>query len=136
MLLCDFAEEVGGKLYIMGGGWSHITMNTPTADLSLAIVLRIPWDQTNRPHDIRTVLVDEDGEPIPNPEGNPLAIAGKVEVGRPPGVKPGSTFNVPLAMRFNGVPLEAGGYSFLFEVDGHELTRVTFEAIGGGGPQQ
>ena len=37
MLLCDAAQESGGKLYILGGGWSIIrTPNTPTP-MSLAM---------------------------------------------------------------------------------------------------
>ena len=48
MLLADAAEAVGGKLYILGGGWS-ITGPQPTPS-AIAIKIDVPWDQTNKVH--------------------------------------------------------------------------------------
>jgi hypothetical protein len=50
------------------------------------------------------------------------------EVGRPPGVKPGTGQNAPLALRFNALPLAPGGYSFVVLIDDEEKARVSFTA--------
>jgi hypothetical protein len=86
MLLCDAAQEANGKLFVLGGGWS--VMNGPSP-MALAIKLSIPWDRANEPHDLRAALLDSDGNEVDPGEG-PVVIEGKIEVGRPPGIKPGS----------------------------------------------
>jgi len=128
MLLCDYAEELGGKLYVMGGGWSRIIPNPPI-NMALAIKLSIPWNETNRPHDITVRLVNEDHEPIQNEEGQDIGLAGRIEVGRPPGVRPGSNQDAPLALRFQGLPLEPGPYVWELLVDGNMLESATFEVL-------
>src|SRR3989442_14351182 len=111
MLLCDFAEAINGKLYIMGAGWSHIVLNQPT-NFALAVQLSVPWDQTNMPIEVKTMLLDHDGQPVLDPNGQPIQLEGKVEVGRPPGIRPGSELGVPLAMRFGNLQLQPGRYTF------------------------
>ncbi len=128
MLLCDYAEELGGKLYVMGGGWSRIVPNQPIS-MALAIKLSVPWNQTNRPHDVVVRLVNADHDTIQNEEGQDIGIAGKVELGRPPGVRPGSDLDAPLALRFQGLPLEPGTYVWELLVDGNMLESVPFEVV-------
>ncbi len=129
MLLCDYAEELGGKLYIMGGGWSRIPANTPQA-IALAVRLLVPWDLANRKHKVEIVLLTEDGQPVKVDEaGMEIKVEGAVEVGRPPGLRPGSALEAPLAMRFP-LSLKPGSYRFDFSVDGTLITSASFEAIG------
>lgn len=129
MLLCDYAEELGGKLYIMGGGWSrNFTPNRPT-NMALAIKLIIPWDQANRPYDITVRLVDENHDVVPNQEGEGIAIVGKIEVGRPPGLKPGSNLDSALALRFDGLVLSPGTYVWELVVGREVLESAVFDVV-------
>ena len=69
MLLADSAQAVGGKLYILGGGWS-ITGPMPSPS-AIALKIEVPWDLAARRHNILLELVDADGQPIrlPTPQG-------------------------------------------------------------------
>ena len=109
LLLADFAQAINGKLYVMGGGWS-VTGPGP-AQSALAIKIDVPWNQTNRKHELRLDLLDEDYRPVPvpTPNGNaPLSIQGGFEVGRPAGLPPGSSLDVPVAFNIAPIPLEPG----------------------------
>jgi hypothetical protein len=109
MLLCDAAETANGKLYVLGGGWSQVLLpNTPFA-MALAVKLAIPWDQANTRFTIEARLITEDGEPALTPEGDPIHAEGQIEVGRPPGLKPGEALDAPFVLSFT-VVLPPGGY--------------------------
>jgi hypothetical protein len=100
---------VQGKLYILGGGWS-ITGPQPQPS-AIAIKIDVPWSEANRKHRLNVELVDSDYNPIlvPTPAGNaPLKIGCEFEVGRPPGIIPGTPIDVPLAFSLGPIPLEAG----------------------------
>jgi hypothetical protein len=104
MLLADAAQVADGKLYVLGGGWDVIGPQIgPTA---IAMLMQVPWDQTNRRHRWRLELVDSDGEPVvvPTPMGGqePITVGGEFEVGRPPGIPPGTPISVPSAINFVG----------------------------------
>ena len=109
MVLCDAAEAVSGKLYLMGGGWTHVLTPREPVNMALGVVVAIPWDETNRRHDLRVALMDEDGEQM-KIGGKSVGADGQIEVGRPAGIKPGSAINAVMAFRFNGIRLEPGGY--------------------------
>ena len=59
VLLCDQAQEVGGKLYILGGGWSQYRGSPVT--MTLAVKIAVPWDAANMQHEFLAKLVTEDG---------------------------------------------------------------------------
>ena len=42
LMLADSAQEVGGKLYILGGGWSVTGPVVPPS--AVAIKIDVPWD--------------------------------------------------------------------------------------------
>lgn len=130
VLLCDAAEEVGGKLYILGGGWSVLGLPNFPTNMALAVKMAVPWDQTNRPVDVKVSLMTDDGEPVDLGQG-PIGGSGKVEVGRPAGIKPGTSLDVPFAMKFNGLALPSGGYRWELEVDGTPLALVPFRVMEG-----
>ena len=121
MLLADAAQEVGGKLYILGGGWS-ITGPTPTP-MAIALKLEVPWDRTNEHHTLLLELVDEDGTPVlvadEHGEQVPLQVSGEFEAGRPPGIKPGTPIDSALAVNFGPLQLEGGRrYQWRLSIDG------------------
>jgi hypothetical protein len=125
MMLCDAAAVADGKLYIHGGGWTHLWAPNTPANMALAILIAIPWDRTNQRNTVRAALINDDGEPV-EVEGQEVFAEGQVEVGRPAGLKAGSTLNVPLTLSFNGLSLDAGGYVWELRIDGDEKARVPF----------
>jgi hypothetical protein len=131
LLLCDHAEAVGGKLYINGGGWNVLLRPGVPVNVSLAILIEVPWDEAGTEHHLRTYLLTEDGVPVGGAQGDGLQVDGSFEVGRPPGVKPGSTLNTPLAINLNALVLDAGGYEWRLEVDGALVARKPFRVASG-----
>jgi len=120
MLLADNAQEVGGKLYILGGGWSVTGPNVPP--MSIAIKVDVPWTEANKPHTWELVLTDADGHPatfaVPDGEGE-MRASGEFEVGRPPGLTPGADIDLPIAINFGPLPLAPGQrYSWQLWIDG------------------
>lgn len=105
-LLCDHAVVAEGKLYISGGGWS-LTGPAPTP-MALAVKIDVPWDRTNSKIKLAIELFKADGQPVLQVDqtgtAQPTAIKAEFEVGRPPGVAPGSTIDVPLA--FSLAPMQ------------------------------
>jgi hypothetical protein len=121
MMLADAAQEVGGKLYILGGGWSVI--GPGQAPMAIALKIEVPWDRTNERHSLLLELLDEDGEPVLVPGADeqsvPLQVTGALEVGRPPGIKPGTPIDSALAVTFGPLPLEPGHrYQWRLSIDG------------------
>lgn len=129
-MLCDAAQEMGGKLYILGGGWSQLHQtNTPTA-MSLAILIKVPWDQANEEHEFEAVLMSADGDRV-SFEGNEIAAQGKFETGRPAGLKRGTDLDVPAVLSFNGLVLPTGGYRWEVFVDGTQMAVAPFRVNEG-----
>jgi hypothetical protein len=131
LLLCDHAEAVGGKLYINGGGWNVLLRAGVPVNVSLAILIEVPWDEAETEHRLRAYLLTEDGATVDGPFGEPIAVDGEFQVGRPPGVKPGTTLNTPLAINFNALALDAGGYEWRLEVDDALVARKPFRVVSG-----
>src|SRR4051812_1112511 len=104
----------------MGGGWTVIGPDpSPSA---IGLILSIPWDQANQKHHFSLSLHQADGAPVrmPTPTHNqPLRIESDFEVGRPPGVAPGTPLDVPLAIQLGPLPLPPGRrYYWQLEIDG------------------
>jgi hypothetical protein len=133
LLLCDHAQEVAGKLYVLGGGWS-IYRGTPVT-MALAVKIAVPWDAANLPHDFSARLVTEDGgDPVlMQPDGvataTPIEFQGRFEAGRPAGVPPGSDLDAPFAVNIAGLPLGVGRYEWRVAIDGDLVDRVAFTVM-------
>jgi len=125
--LCDYAEERLGKLYIMGAGWDVAIANTPMP-IALAMTVQVPWDEANRPHELAIDLADQDGQPALI-NGDPVRIRGKFEAGRPAGVPPGTSLNMPLAPRIPQILLAAGTYTFNILIDDEAVLSLPFRMI-------
>ena len=132
LLLCDAADEVGGKLYVLGGGWSLLHAPDTPLNMALAILISVPWDQANRQHSVDAMLVTDDGERV-QVEGQEVAASGQFEAGRPPGMKPGMDLNVPFALKFNGIALGVGGYRWEVAIDGTQEAIAPFRVLPGPG---
>jgi len=133
LLLCDHAEEVAGKLYVLGGGWS-IYRGTPV-NMGLAVKIAVPWESANVPHDFVARLVTEDGtDPVlPDAGGglspSPVMVEGRFEAGRPAGLAPGSDLDAPFAFNITGLPLAPGRYEWQVTIDAVVVDRVAFTVM-------
>lgn len=106
VLLCDAAQaDPSGKLHMLGAGWS-IT-SSPTAPSAVAVLLQIPWDRANQKLRIQLQLENADGDHV---EGAPSLVDGSIEVGRPPGVPPGSPIDAAFQVTVPPLPLQPGRY--------------------------
>lgn len=124
MLLCDHCQVAEGKLYIAGGGWS-VTGPGPV-QMSVALLINVPWDQANTQISFQLALLQEDGLPViqPGPVGQtPVLVAGVFEIGRPPGLKPGTPLDVPLAMNLGGQMMLAPDKRYSWELSINGETR-------------
>jgi hypothetical protein len=118
MLLCDSAQVAGGKLYVLGGGWSQYVLPHQPLTMALAVKMSIPWDRANHRFNMAARLVTDDGEAVLGKEsGEQIRAEGQVEVGRPVGLKPGEYLDAPFVLNFNGVTLDVGGYVWELWVD-------------------
>ena len=90
-MVADFAQVLGKRIYIMGGGTTGFTPPSfpATIQVGIAVGIRVPWLEANRPHHILILARDADGREM-------LRIEGQVETGRAPGAR-GETTLVPIA---------------------------------------
>lgn len=131
LLLCDHAEALNGKLYIHGGGWSILYAANRPATMYLAMMVTFDWNDTNIQHDLVAELLTADGEVVNLPGSPPVPAraAGRMEVGRPPGVKPGTSLPAPITFGMAGLVLDVGRYVWHITVDGKELARKVFDVV-------
>lgn len=124
LILCDRAEVVAGKLYLMGGGWTRANAGEFPVDqaMGIAIGVSVPWDQTNRPHQLHLEMQDEDGHPQ-------AKIDGAFEVGRPPGTVQGQSQIFQFTANLRAQIQTAGRFVIVASIDGKEKGRTTFEVI-------
>jgi hypothetical protein len=133
MLLADYAVVSDGKLTIIGGGWSQT--GPEPASFGIGLLIQVPWDQANTPHSFNVELLDADGGPVvleTPEEEQAVAFGGEFEVGRPPGLKPGTPLDFPVAMNSTPLPLEPGRYEWRLTIDNQarEDWRLPFTVRG------
>jgi hypothetical protein len=130
MMLCDAAQAVGGKLFILGGGWTHLWSppGQPLPPMALAIRINIPWSMTNEPIPVRMYLITAEGEAVDVGQG-PIQALANVEVGRPAGLRRGTPLVAVLALNAGQLPLEPGGYVWELAVNDKVLAREPFETM-------
>ena len=118
ILLCDHAQVADGKLFIHGAGISQVGAASPTA---LGILLYVPWNDTNREISYELTLLTQDGYSTLwtlDGESAEIRIGGTFEVGRPPGVRPGTPLEVCLAHNFAPFQgLQRGRYQWQLTID-------------------
>ena len=125
VLLADSAQtDPANKVHALGLGWS--VTSTPTPPSALVVLLKVPWNATNRKHSFELRLIDADGQPVmlgrdpTTGEPAPLMVQGDFEVGRPPGIPPGMALDQAFAINLGPLPLQGGQmYEWRLEIDGH-----------------
>ena len=112
----------------MGGGWNTLFAPGVPVRIALGVLLAVPWDETNQRRQLRIELLTEDGELVQS-NGREVTATAEFDIGRPPGVKPGSTLNAPFAINFDGLVLDAGGYEFVVKIGEEIATRRPFYVV-------
>jgi len=137
--LCNHAEAVNNLLYVAGGG-VNIGFTQPDAgppypvNLGIAMMVTVPWAQTNQQHQVEIELLNEDGQAVQLPTApdatTPLQIRLAFNVGRPAAVAVGDDQIVSLAANLATVPLPAiGKYIFVVRIDGHDERTLAYRVM-------
>lgn len=132
IMVADAAQSVAGKVYILGGGWDRLRVpeipGPPAVPFYVAVGLTVPWNLTNRKFSFSIELEDSDGETVA------ALVTGEAEVGRPPGIRPGTPQPVHLAGPMSPIFPSEGRYVLVCKVDGEPLGHTAIE-VTEGGPQ-
>lgn len=125
MLLADGAQAVGGKLYVLGGGFDRINMPVVPFNhrFDLAMLIEVPWGATNQPYQVVVELLDADGALVG------YRAEATMETGRPPGTRQGTSLSVPIAVPVIAEFRSPGRYSLSASINGVPRNSVAIEAI-------
>jgi hypothetical protein len=145
VILCDFAEVSGGKLFVSGAGLALLSSATPAApyrvNITLAILGLITPADTDVLHKMTLELVQA-GETRETrvalsedlPEGSDPADRGMFiayfKAPRSPQMLPSDEWSMPMAIPMFGLGLPVlGPYYFSVRVDGREMDRASFRLL-------
>jgi hypothetical protein len=124
LLLCDAAiADDKGKVSMLGAGWS--VTSSPTPPQAVAVLIKVPWDRANQKLPLKLDMLDGDGNAVQIDAGDmrvPIHGEGVIEVGRPPGVDPGSPLDAAFVLNVPPLPLSPGRYEWRLEVAELEIT--------------
>lgn len=130
LILADSAQVVGNKLYLLGGGWDRLTVNTefPVGQqCAIALSVRVPWNETNQKHTFEVEVASEDsGTEEPK---RLVSMGGQFEVGRPPGIPPGQDQRIQLAVGMNLNIDSPGTKVIVARIEGQEMRRTHFNVV-------
>ncbi|HWE55550.1 MAG TPA: hypothetical protein VG435_08550 [Acidimicrobiales bacterium] len=145
VMLCDFAEVSGNKLFITGAGISLLASGAPAppypVNISLATLVSIPWTETDARHVLTIELVSEatgaqqrvmlsDQLPEDHPDEDKGLIVFVFSAQRMPNMAAGDESTMPIAVPMFGLPLpELGPYFFSIRIDGREMDRASFRLV-------
>jgi hypothetical protein len=119
LMVANHVEARDGLLFMSGGGWADLWRGNftpgapPVNHFGIALSIRIPWTETDRPHHWVMTLAHEDGDEVFRGEG-------EVGAGRPQGVPEGSDQSAVLAVNIDMQFPHAGGYRLTTELAGEE----------------
>lgn len=97
LMVANHAEAVNGLLYLTGAGWTDLRRPMPHQGpppinhIGIGISILVAWDETNRRHRVVVHIENADGRELMN-------IQADFEMGRPPGLAPGSDLRGVLAV--------------------------------------
>lgn len=125
LILADSVQVVDGKLYMLGGGWTtlHAKGVPTTHPLGIGVGFKVPWQETNQVNHVDIGIFSEDGTQIgPN-------LQGELEMGRPPGIKPGTDQLMIIALNAAIALENLGRYEIQVKVEGQLMKRVYFDVV-------
>jgi hypothetical protein len=123
LILADFAQAIGGKLYLQGGCWSRFNPPAYPAPVQFGVGLgvRVPYEETEDKHHVELKMQTADGTDL-------WRIDADIETGRPPGSR-GEPQLAILAVSGGAQLQEPGEFVLRATVDGKERKRVSFKAM-------
>jgi uncharacterized protein DUF6941 len=127
-LLADAAQAVGGKIFVLGGGWNLFrSPNFPApVQLAVAIGLGFTSNEVGVKCPLSVVIADDSGVPI-IPE-----VKGQVETGQTaPDMPRTATVKIPVAININLSLPHPGTYGIVVTA-GSSTAQLSFEAIFAG----
>jgi hypothetical protein len=151
VILCDFAEVSGGKLFVSGAGLALLASATPAVpyrvNVTLAILGLIRPEDTDETHKmtLELVQVGPGGETRVAlsdelPEGTDPADKGMFiayfRAPRSPQMLESDEWSMPMAIPMFGLGLPVlGPYYFSVRIDGREMDRASFRLVPPQPPQ-
>ena len=113
MIIADYADIVSGKLYLTGGGWDTFYAKEAPSQVRLAVAVGVlvGWEETNLPLTVNLFVEDDDGKQM-------AKIEGKMQVGRPAGLPPGSRQLSQMAANITMNLPAFGGYRIRVAAEG------------------
>lgn len=116
MMAADAVEAIGGKLYILGGGWDIMTVGSFAQPITfgLACTLLVPWNETDDDHTLTLAIEDADAHEV----APRLSINFKT--GRSPTIPKGAPTRVAVGVKAAVTMPGPGSYAFVARVDGRE----------------
>ena len=125
LLVADGAQVVGGKLYLLGGGWDRLTVpqlpGQPALPFAVAVGVNVPWSLTNRKMSFSIDVHDADGGHVGQ------LVGGEFEVGRPPGLRSGASQRFQIAGPAGPELPAAGRYVIECAIDGEVIGHTAIE---------
>jgi hypothetical protein len=124
LTVANHAEAINGLLYLSGAGWTDLRRPMPPNEpppsnhFGIGIAVLVPWLETNQPYRVSLRIENSEG-------GELMNVQSDIEVGRPPGVPPGSDLRAVIAVNVQLQFPAAGIYRVLAAVAQHERS-VTF----------
>ena len=124
LTVANHAEAINGLLYLSGAGWTDLVRpvqlggQIPVNHLGIGVAILVSWNETNQRHHVVIRIEDADGKALVNVEGD-------IEMGRPPGLTPGSDLRGVMAI--NGeVQFPATGIYRVVASVAQDVRSVTF----------
>ena len=127
-LLADAAQAVGGKIFVLGGGWNLFRAANYPAPVHFAIAMGLGFtsDEVGTKFPLNVVIADEAGVPI-IPE-----MKGQVETGQlAPDLPKAASVKIPVAININMSVPHPGTYGIVVTA-GSSTAQLSFEAIFAG----
>jgi hypothetical protein len=109
----------------MGGGWTHATLVGQPISMALAVRFLIPWDRADERFKIRVALRHADGRPV-DVGGGEIEARTEFGVNQPLLGDPDEPLSAVLALQAGALPLDAGRYAWVLEIDDVEQARAPF----------
>lgn len=141
-MLANHAEVSEGRLFISAGGWDQVPVQPGSSgpwmvSCALALLIKVPWTDTNRQHALAIDFVDEDDRPVPLGDGSgSLHVEFPFSAGRDASVTEGSEQNVSMAINFAALPVaNLGAFNFRLQIDGETVERVPLHLFSPPQPQ-
>ena len=122
LVLADKAEAIGGKLYLMGGGFDRVRLAAipGAAQFDVAVGILVGYNETNLQHAFELRCEDPDNNLVFD------APRGAIEVGRPPGMTASSEQRALLVFAGPFPFPSAGDYSWVLVLNGERQASTRF----------